>query len=349
MKKQAVLLLLAAWLMLCPAAQAWTAENVSDGAIVNGGASDRVHLRSGPSGSSASLGLYFTGTQAVRMSQAQVNGYVQVRIGGETGYMAAQYLETAPGAWVQARQPIGRISSRGSVNMRLDPSTRYQPIGSLPSGAFLIILGETSAHWYYVQTGDLRGYVRSDLAALTGETYQETVRLSASDDTGFPFVFSGQQKVISERGIQSWQQFYQGTLAGENGMEIVRYCFQDLDQDGRLELIQEAKNGLGMLVLHPVNEEIYAYEVPYRGMMELKQDGTFSYSSGAADSGFGRVRFDGTTYETVPESWSQSDIDGHISYFVQGRAATRADFDQAIARQDGKADAWWRAGAPYAE
>ena len=79
--------------------------------------------------------------------------------------------------------------------------------------------------------------------------------------------------------------------------------------------------------------------------MDLKQDGTFSFSSGAADSGFGSISFTDKSYKIDEISYSESSYDANneltVSYFVNGQAATEAEFLSAVEKQDGKESILW--------
>ena len=120
------------------------------------GSSDRVHLRRGPGANYDSLGLYFTGTQVTLLSSLH-DTWVRVRIGEQSGYMMSKYLSSRA---VNALQPRGTIHVRsGSVHLRKAPEGDV--IGELYEDAQLTVLGETSDGWYYVDTGNRKGYVSS--------------------------------------------------------------------------------------------------------------------------------------------------------------------------------------------
>ena len=68
-----------------------TSAALADEAIIDGKTSDRVHLRSGRSTASESLGLYFTGTRVLCEAEPQ-GDWVAVTIGNQMGYMKAEYL-----------------------------------------------------------------------------------------------------------------------------------------------------------------------------------------------------------------------------------------------------------------
>ena len=93
------------------------------------------------------------------------------------------------------------------------------------------------------------------------------------------------------------------------------------------------------------NGQIYGYTLPYRSFMELKQDGTFSFSSGAADSGFGTLSFSDKAYTVNEMTYSQSAYDANneltVSYFVNSQAASEAEYLAAVEKQNGKESVSW--------
>lgn len=79
--------------------------------------------------------------------------------------------------------------------------------------------------------------------------------------------------------------------------------------------------------------------------MDLKTDGTFSFSSGAADSGFGSISFSDKAYTIKETTYSQSAYDSNneltVSYFVNGQTASEAEYLAAVEKQNGKESALW--------
>ena len=79
--------------------------------------------------------------------------------------------------------------------------------------------------------------------------------------------------------------------------------------------------------------------------MDLKEDGTFSFSSGAADSGIGRLTFsdDGYSFDMIANSQSEYDSNNEliIQYYADGKPSTEDEFNNIINSQDGKADVQW--------
>lgn len=76
---------------------------------------------------------------------------------------------------------------------------------------------------------------------------------------------------------------------------VDKFTIIDLDGDGEDEIVLWIQvNGVvdyGFEVLHYQDGTVYGSTLPYRAFMDLKADGTFLYSSGAADSGVGRLKF----------------------------------------------------------
>lgn len=90
--------------------------------------------------------------------------------------------------------------------------------------------------------------------------------------------------------------------------EITKFAIVDLDGNGAEELVLwiQANGTLdyGYEILYFQDQEVYGFTLPYRGFMNLKTDGTFAHSGGAAHSGIGRLQFSerGYTIEDVPDS-----------------------------------------------
>lgn len=78
-------------------------------------------------------------------------------------------------------------------------------------------------------------------------------------------------------------------------MKVNQYAIIDLDGDGEQEVVLSIQGGdnwvQGFEVLHDQAGTVYGSLLYYRAFMELKEDGTFTYSSGAAFSGVGKLRF----------------------------------------------------------
>ena len=88
-----------------------------------------------------------------------------------------------------------------------------------------------------------------------------------------------------------------------------QYSFVDMDGDGVRELVVLSAKMDYFLVLRYNGGQVTGYMVPYRGLMQLRTDGRFWSSGGAALSVIGRMSFDGPDY-TVTELAYRDQYDG---------------------------------------
>ena len=121
----------------------------------------------------------------------------------------------------------------------------------------------------------------------------------------------------------------------------------DLDRDGVPEVVLRmtlpGNDYVGFDILRWEGGTVVSYSQVYRGLQGLKQDGTYSYSSGASDHGFGLCSgFGEDGIHTTPITWCQSISQAPgVERFVDGRRASYEQFNDALARQDEKPDVVW--------
>ena len=127
-------------------------------------------------------------------------------------------------------------------------------------------------------------------------------------------------------------------------VKAIKLAIADLENDEIPEVILwldvNTNEYYGFEVLRYRDGVVYGYTLPYKSFMDLKDDGTFSFSSGTADSGFGKVKFTENGYSidkiTYSESSDNSGNNQITSYFVNNQSASEEDFLSAINKQSDK-------------
>ena len=316
-------------------------SNESFTAFIVGGNADRVHLRSRPSQVSDSLGLYFEGTPVTCYGSLRET-WVPVQIGHEQGYMMSAFLsnqieETYP--LNETRRGIVRTDSW--VNLTSEPSAESQALVQLQEGTQLLIMGETSSHWYYASYNGLAGYVSAEHVEL-----QSTPHVRDHITSNVIDVLTG-HNIFWHTGVQEGMYL---SMVGDRCFEsdgtvsFPRFTIADVDQDGNDEIVLAMTVGkneyYGYLVLKNADDTVWGYEVYYRAMLSLKADGTFSFSSGALDNGFGYKIPEGDRFHSVGLAESVSSYD-NIEYFLNGKKVSESVYRDAIKGQMQKPDAIW--------
>lgn len=130
------------------------------------------------------------------------------------------------------------------------------------------------------------------------------------------------------------------TVSG-NTFAPAYFSVVDLEQDEVPELVLwmtiEGNPYVGYDVLRWEEGTVVSYSEVYRGLQGLKEDGTYSYSSGAFDHGVGLCAgFGEDGLNTTNLTWRSGE-----EYFVNNCPASENQFNSALAAQDEKPDAVW--------
>lgn len=113
------------------------------------------------------------------------------------------------------------------------------------------------------------------------------------DYKSYEAVIQNNKKVFID-GNQKTLDEYLSEL--DDKIALTHFTLIDMDNDNVNELILEYGNEyytVVYLVLHGFMDSVYMYDFPVRAFNTLRIDGTFEYSSGAADSGIGCLDFTG--------------------------------------------------------
>lgn len=309
-------------------------------ALVDGLTADRVHLRVAPSTDAASLGLYYSGAEALLLGLE--GDWAHIRMGAQEGYMMRRYLRI--GAEPQTatdRRPSGEVSAAEGALVWNTPDLNKPATATAAQGQSLIVQGETAEHAYYVQTGEDFFYLQADQVRITGsvaapdQPASRQLRQVLQDEQPFLCTNSGQPMKVSGFRLDVPDAT---CLPG-------RFAVADLDRDGEMEVALEYRMDgypFSYLLLDVEGGCVYGCEYSYRGLTELKQDGTAGWSNGAGNNGFGwrKLREDDLTAGSI--AWCD-DSSGEIVFFVNGAEAAGDVFTAAVMQQDRKPGAVWYA------
>lgn len=179
--------------------------------------------------------------------------------------------------------------------------------------------------------------VDADEKSLSMEAYKEVLQNKAE------FFSTDNKKNVYLNDFLTNKEIY-GTA-----FKVTRFSVLDMDGDKVTDVILELSVGNEpefYEVLHIIKGAVYGYLLPYRALEKLKVDGTFHFSSGAADSGWGKLSFEINALKTDILAQSKSDQGGTnltISYFINNKPVTKEAFDSFTKEQSGKKDAAWYA------
>ena len=154
------------------------------------------------------------------------------------------------------------------------------------------------------------------------------------------FVDAFSQEIISISNVASVFTTDPSTIA-----TVETFSILDCDGDGLTEVVLRLgpNETFGFLILREQGEEIYGYWVASRAMQDLKEDGTFTISSGAGSSGIGTLSFGEQTCETTEFAYSEAryDAEGNpvVYYSVDGQEVSQETFEQKMEQQAQKKDA----------
>lgn len=137
----------------------------------------------------------------------------------------------------------------------------------------------------------------------------------------------------------------------ETTFKVLHFSVLDMDSDGVPEVVLELAVTNDNYpdfyeVLHYTDSKVYGYLFGIRSMEDLKADGTFGYSGGAADNGFGKLIFQDSTCKTNTIGYKESgqtNSDGTINekYFINNKQVTEETYDSFQNGQTGKKDTVW--------
>lgn len=128
-----------------------------------------------------------------------------------------------------------------------------------------------------------------------------------------------------------------------------KFAVMDLDNDGQDEIILWIQiNGIsdyGFEILRYQEGAVYGYTLQYREFMDLKTDGTFIFSDGAADLGIGKLSFSGNGYVIDKLYYSESQYNSNneleVQYIANGTLYSEEEFNNDMSHQGEKSNVKW--------
>lgn len=124
-------------------------------------------------------------------------------------------------------------------------------------------------------------------------------------------------------------------------VSLSSYTLADLDADNIPELLLgivfNGEYAYGTLVLH-CNDGVTGYDFTYRQLMDVKADGTFRYSGGAADNGIARLRFTEDGWEYVILGCTQYISNEEVSFFWDGQSVDQDTYNAQGEAHNAKQD-----------
>ncbi len=117
----------------------------------------------------------------------------------------------------------------------------------------------------------------------------------ADDDNQLYFkVLENEIKYVNEDNNETLFKTYMENYKENSDSVKIKYTICDFDNDSKNEMIVmiEAFSDGFYLILNNENGIVYGFEDVYRGMKDIKTDGTYSASSGATTNGIYRSKFE---------------------------------------------------------
>ena len=195
---------------------------------------------------------------------------------------------------------------------------------------------------------DITEPAKADDPADPDDTVAETLGKQDAAKAKLEKLLSGEDVFWDQDQTESMtiSQYCQLLMAGsEVEAVITKYAFADLDADDLPELILWITvNGIddyGFLVIrYDENNGAIGYSFSYRQMMNLKADGTFDYSGGAADNGVAKLKFTESGWEYVILGCTGMN-GGEITFSWNGKSVSQDGYWSHIDGQTAKESAQW--------
>ncbi|MDU7359820.1 MAG: SH3 domain-containing protein [Propionibacteriaceae bacterium] len=164
-------------------------------------ATTRVHVRSQPTTSSASLTILNTGTKV--QAAGTVNGWTKITWNGRVAYVYSKYLTTtAKQAPVTTKSASGQSRTTANLIVRTGPSLQHRRVALATKGTAVALTGKTSGNYTQISWQGTPRWVASrylttqasggtSSASTSGRSVQTTENLNIRTGPGTRYRFAG--------------------------------------------------------------------------------------------------------------------------------------------------------------
>lgn len=150
-------------------------------------------------------------------------------------------------------------------------------------------------------------------------------------------VLRNETKFIDEDGNEVYLKDYK--LSEDLPYVYEMHTWVDFDSDGQSELVVYVTPYGGMyLVFHIENDQVFCFEFVTRGMIDLKEDGTYIGSESAEINRYYSLNFKGSTYEETELAYKNG---FEKEFRLNGKNVTEEEVDAFCADFDKKEDVSW--------
>ena len=131
-------------------------------------------------------------------------------------------------------------------------------------------------------------------------------------------------------------------------INIQSWCQVDMDADGEQEVILQTGTG-NEIVLTYKDGKVYSYAFPFRGMKNIKTDGTFESSGSASDTYIGRLKFNNGECYYSEICTADSSNEKSAIYRINNKKTTKEKVDNFLKKQNKKENVMWNTENPIAK
>ncbi len=204
----------------------------------------------------------------------------------------------------------------GKTNIA-EVSVKYN--GDIDKSEIVYSLGKSDDKWIIYDYNVL--YEDSTELSRRINEYFDSLYLNAGDD----IILDKYKKILLSQVSFAFQfvvadgekSYFLNSIAYDGyWMKPIRFSLIDMNHDLIPELIVEGSLGAAdfVLVIREVEEKMIAHEFSHRQMYDLKKDGSFGASGGAAHIGYFKLEFDNSKYNIhrIAETDTGEDTDGNL-------------------------------------